>query len=133
MASQTTLNLEFSDFSAMEIEPERVRAILVRIENELDSELEELFFEHAEMVKALAQTYVRIDTGSLQKSIRVEHLAKHHIAVRAGGYVVNPKTKRLVDYAGYVEEKYPYLTVAYEQVLPQLNNAVDDLMRKLTR
>lgn len=127
------LNLDFYDLNAVETEAERVRAILIKIETQLDPELERLLLEYAQIIKGLAKTYVRVDTGSLQKSIRVEHLAKHHVAVTAGGYVVNPKTRRIVDYAGWVEAKYPYMRPAYEQVLPMLDQAIDDLMLRLTR
>lgn len=126
------LNLDFYDLEALEAESHRVRDILVKIETELDPELERLFIEHAEMIKALAQSYVRVDTGSLQKSIRIEHIDRHHIAVRAGGYIINPKTGRIVDYAGWVEAKFPYMRPAYQHVLPMLEQSIDDLMRRLT-
>ena len=49
-----------------------------------------------------------VDTGSHQKSIRKERLAKprHHYTyqgIRAGGYITNPKTGRKVDYSRYLE------------------------------
>lgn len=126
------LNLDFYDLEAIEAESERMRMMLVKIETELDLELERIFLEHAEMMKGLAQTYVRVDTGSLWKSIRIERLAKHHIAVRAGGYIVNPKSHKIVDYQTIVEAKYPYMRPAYEQVLPMLEQDIDDLMLRLT-
>ena len=64
--------------------------------------------ETAEAIRDLAKEYVPVDTASLQKSIRIE-VFKYFNAydkgyrVRAGGYVVNPKTGRLVEYAAYVE------------------------------
>ncbi len=47
--------------------------------------------------------------GSLKKSIRKETKARPagniiYRGIRAGGYVRNPNTGRLVDYAGWVEE-----------------------------
>ncbi|MHA1286258.1 MAG: hypothetical protein ACTSPB_02520 [Candidatus Thorarchaeota archaeon] len=51
-----------------------------------------------------AKIRVRKDTHSLKKSIRRETYAQPagcilQMGFRAGGYIVNPKTKRLVDYA----------------------------------
>ena len=51
-----------------------------------------------------AKQLVAVDTGSLRKSIRKEQYARPagnilYMGIRAGGYIVNPKTKRLVDYA----------------------------------
>ena len=55
-----------------------------------------------------AKIFVRKDTHSLEKSIRRETYAQPvgcilQMGFRAGGYVVNPKTGRLVDYAGHQE------------------------------
>jgi HK97 gp10 family phage protein len=55
-----------------------------------------------------AKFFVPVDTGALRKSIRKEARARPagyyvYIGIRAGGYVRNPKTGRLVDYALYVE------------------------------
>ncbi|HUW44777.1 MAG TPA: HK97-gp10 family putative phage morphogenesis protein [Dehalococcoidia bacterium] len=62
----------------------------------------------ADAARDRAKELVAVDTGSLQKSIRKERHAWPagnitYVGIRAGGYVVNPKTKRLVDYAIYVE------------------------------
>lgn len=57
----------------------------------------------------LAKKLVPVDTGSLRRSIRKERGKGaggglySEWRVRAGGYVRNPKTGRLVDYASYVE------------------------------
>jgi len=127
------LYLDFYDLEALEADSDRVRAILVKVESELDPELERIFLEAAEMMKAIAQTLVPVRTGSLQKSIRIERMAKHHIAVRSGGYIVNPLTKKIVDYQTYVEARTPYMRPAYEQTLPWLDMEIDDLMNRLTR
>jgi hypothetical protein len=80
----------------------------------------EVLLKQAELMKGLAQVYVRVDTGSLRDSIRVERggesEAWRRVRVRAGGYVTNPKTGRLVNYAGIVEAKYPYMRPAFEEV-----------------
>jgi len=76
------------------------------------------------LMKALAQVYVRVDTGSLRDSIRVERggeeLNYRSIRLRAGGYITNPKTGKLVNYAAAVESKYPYMRPAYDQVKGEL-------------
>lgn len=80
----------------------------------------EVLLKQAELMKGLAQVYVRVDTGSLRDSIRVERggesEAWRRVRVRAGGYVTNPKTGKLVNYAGVVEAKYPYMRPAFEEV-----------------
>lgn len=80
----------------------------------------EVLLQQAELMKGLAQVYVPVDTGSLRDSIRVERggegEAWRRVRVRAGGYVTNPKTGRLVNYAGIVEAKYPYMRPAFEEI-----------------
>ena len=62
-----------------------------------------------EKVKEDAKALCPVDTGSLRASIRREAVARPagtvwEVGVRAGGYITNPKTKRKVDYAVYVEK-----------------------------
>jgi len=81
----------------------------------------EVLLERARLMQGLAQVYVRVDTGSLRDSIRVERVAPAYhthriVRVRAGGYVTNPKSKKIVDYAAAVEARYPYMRPAWEQV-----------------
>jgi hypothetical protein len=80
----------------------------------------EVLLQQAELMKGLAQVYVPVDTGSLRDSIRVERggegEAWRRVRVRAGGYVTNPKTGRIVNYAAVVEAKYPYMRPAFEEV-----------------
>ena len=88
----------------------------------------EYLLESAQLIKGLAQVRVRVDTGSLRDSIRVERGGKgkhwRRVRVRAGGYITNPDTGRLVDYAGYVESKYPYLRPAVDEVMPQIREGL---------
>ena len=127
------LYLDFHDAEALEADAKRIRAVLVKIETELDPELERIFLEAAEMMKAVAKTLVPVLTGSLQKSIRIERKGKHYVAVRSGGYVVNPLTQKIVDYQAYVEARTPYMRPAYMQTLPWLEFEIDDLMTRLMR
>jgi len=81
----------------------------------------EVLLQQAELMKAYAQINVRVDTGSLRDSIRIERTApsyRHHkvVRVRAGGYITNPRTGKIVNYAAAVERRYPYMRPAYYQV-----------------
>ena len=78
----------------------------------MPKDFEESVFEAldktADDVRDRAKQLVTVDTGSLRKSIRKETRARPigniiYRGVRAGGYIVNPKTGRLVDYAAHVE------------------------------
>jgi hypothetical protein len=94
----------------------------------------EVIMEQAHLIVGLAQIYVPVETGSLRDSIRVERggLGQHwrEVRVRAGGYVVNPKTGRLVNYAVYQEfgTRYIYgsyfLTRAVEEVKPTIRDMI---------
>jgi len=76
--------------------------------------------QQAELMKGYAQIYVRVDTGSLRDSIRKERggIGKNWrvVRVRAGGYVTNPRTNRIVRYASIVESKYPFMRPAWQAV-----------------
>jgi hypothetical protein len=90
----------------------------------------EVLLEQAHLIVGLAQVYVPVDTGSLRDSIRVERggegLRWREVRVRAGSYVTNPETGKLVDYARYQEEgtRYIYgsfyLARAVEEVKPTI-------------
>lgn len=88
----------------------------------------EAILEQAQLIKGLAQYHVRVETGSLRDSGRVErggkgkHWAK--VSVRFGGYIVNPKTGKLVNYARVVEVRYPYLKPAVDSVRPQIADVI---------
>jgi hypothetical protein len=85
---------------------------------------EECLLAGAHVMVGLAQVYVDVDTGSLRDSIRVERggvgLHWREIRVRAGGYIINPNTGRLVDYAIYVEAHHPFMLPAYLEVKDQI-------------
>lgn len=86
-------------------------------------------------IKDTARALVRVDTGTLQKSIRVGSYAMpakhvHSIRVTAGGYVKNPKTGKIVDYA--VPQEFgtskmlgqPYMGPAVERHGPELTREI---------
>jgi len=82
----------------------------------------------AHLVLGTAQVNVRVDTGSLRDSGRVERggKGKHWavIRVRFGGYVVNPRTGKLVDYARFIEFHYPYLKPAVAEYRGQMAEVI---------
>jgi len=84
----------------------------------------EVLLDRAHLMRDLAQVNVRVDTGSLRDSIRVERGGRGKfwrvVRVRAGGYVTNPKTRQLVNYATHVEARYPFMRPAWEQVKPTI-------------
>jgi len=93
---------------------------LARLPNEmLDAAFEELM-QQAELMKGIAQVIVRVDTGSLRDSIRVERGGEgerwRRVRVRAGGHVTNPLTGMIVQYAVHVEQKYPFMKPAWDQI-----------------
>ena len=72
--------------------------------------------EAADFMVTMAQAYVLVDTGTLQGSIRKEHLGRI-VRVSAGGsQFINPKTNRHCDYALFVEHKNPYMRPAWESI-----------------
>jgi len=100
-----------------------VKQDVAAIPNKLLEGAGEAILELAHLMAGLAQVHVRVDTGSLRDSIRVERGGQtmhwRQVRVRAGGYIINPRTGRLVDYAGIVERKHPYMRPAWNDVRPQ--------------
>lgn len=84
----------------------------------------QVLMDRARLMRDLAQVKVRVDTGSLRDSIRVERggegLHWRRVRVRAGGYVTNPDTGQLVNYAAVVEKRYPFMRPAWEEVRPTI-------------
>lgn len=84
----------------------------------------EVIMTQAELMKGLWQIKIKVDTGSARDSIRIEHggksMGRRSIRVRGGGYVVNPKTGRLVDYMMILEAKYGAGREAFEEVKPTI-------------
>ena len=84
------------------------RYVLKIIPNGISNAADEALTETAEEARDIAKSLVAVDTGSLQKSIRIEKIARpagniKYVGIRAGGYIINPKTGRYVDYATYIE------------------------------
>jgi len=97
----------------------------------------------AEFHADVARTLVPVDTGSLQKSIRVDtesEGSRFSATVTAGGKIVNPKTGRIVDYVHYVEfgtsktRAQPFMEPAYFATMREagriIRDAVDQRLRR---
>ncbi len=84
----------------------------------------EVLMKQAELMKGLWQIKIRVDTGSARDSVRIERggegLAWRQVRVRGGGYIINPKNHRLVDYMGILEQKYGAGREAFEEVKPTI-------------
>jgi HK97 gp10 family phage protein len=104
---------------------DRLIARLAQFEESLDFGAEAGVKSVAEKIRDRAKELVQVDTGALQRSIRVGIYSRpaghvHSIRVTAGGYERNPKTGRIVDYAVYQErgtsrmKAQPYLGPAYQ-------------------
>lgn len=91
---------------------------------------EQALNEVADLMVGLWQVGARVDTGAYRDSVRKERGGQgmhwREVKVRAGGYVINPETKKLVDYAVALEERYHTGRIAWEQVKPQ----VEDIIRR---
>jgi len=112
---------------------------------EVKANLQPKMREIVEDIKEDAKGRCPVDTGSLQKSIRIQTSASPagniiSIGVSAGGYITNPKTGKKVNYAAHVEygtsrqTPQPFLRPAYlknEQKLRHLvKQAVINSIRK---
>ena len=87
---------------------EHLGNVLKKLPDEVREQAQDKLVVLAHKVKNVAYMMVPVKTGSLQKSIRVEvyslpagYLVK--LGIRAGGYVTNPESHRIVDYAAFVE------------------------------
>ena len=110
-----------SNSITLDFERGKVVQDLAMLPERMLDEAYEVLKQQADLMVGLAQVYVRVDTGSLRDSIRVERVAPEHhlhrkVRVRAGGYITNPKTGQLVNYAAIVEAKYPYMRPAWDDI-----------------
>lgn len=120
---------------------QKLIARLIRLETALDPAAAKVVKDIAEVIRDDAKEFCPVDTGSLQKSIRIGAYARptshtHSIRVTAGGYVTNPKTKRKVDYASHVEygtsrqRAQPFLRPAIVKNSKDLVQAIKEAIRE---
>ena len=106
----------------------------------IDPNMKEALREVARRVVQDAKALCPVDTGSLQRSIRAEEyppqVSIYRIYVVAGGKIINPKTRRKVDYAAYVEygtsraPAQPFLRPALEQNRPLLREVLMNSLKE---
>jgi len=105
-----------------------VKQDVAAIPNKLLEGAEEAILQVAYLMKGLWQIHIRVDTGSARDSIRVERGGQtmhwRQVRVRGGGYVVNPKTGRLVDYMVIIEAKYGAGRQAWSEVQPEAQDVI---------
>ena len=88
----------------------------------------EVLMQQAELMKGLWQIYINVDTGAARDSIRIERGGEgqywRQVSVRGGGYTINPKTGRRVDYMAIIEAKYGAGQTAYNEVKPTIASMI---------
>jgi len=113
----------------MDINDPAIKTKLAQLPEKMLEFAEEALLKQCQLIVALAQVNVAVDTGSLRDSIRVERggSGQHwrQFSVRAGGYVVNPKSGQLVNYAWIVELRQPFLRPAVEEVKPTIADMIE--------
>jgi len=107
-------------------DPRTVKEYIAKLPEKMRQAALDAMESQAGLIRDLAKVYVDVDTGSLRDSIRLERggAGRDEIRVRAGGYIVNPKTGRLVDYAVFVEAKHPFLAPAAASVEPMIGEMI---------
>ncbi len=125
----------------VEIKAEKLNAFIAKLPQAIQQKAQAVFYKLAEGVRDEAKRLVRVKTGSLQSSIRIENISLpagviQALRVRAGGYVTNPLTGKLVDYAAPQEfgtsrmSAHPYMRPAYYNALPRVKQASLDLVKE---
>jgi hypothetical protein len=105
------------------------------IQRQLEDKALEIMNQVADLMVGYAKVFVPVETGSLRDSIRRERANFNgdwiEVRVRAGGYIINPKTNRLVDYAAAVEAKQPYMAPAKAEVEPEITMMLENGFREV--
>lgn len=79
---------------------------------------------NADYIVALAQQIVRVDTGTLRRTIRKVKMGDMEIEITAGGSDINPKTGKPCNYAVIIESRYPFMRPAIDMVSPIIPNEI---------
>ena len=95
----------------------------------------EVIRDRAELMRDLWKINARVDTGSYRDSIRMQWqgTGRRICVVRAGGYIVNPKTGRLVDYAAILEAKYHTGQQAYDAAFAEIEMMIESRVAQEVR
>jgi len=76
----------------------------------------------ADLIVGLAQIHVRVDKGNLRDSIRKEYVVKDELKGKVRVVAGSPTVR----YARIIEEKWPYLAPAVDNVLPQIRTMIEN-------
>jgi HK97 gp10 family phage protein len=117
---------------------------IVQFRDDLPDIAQKALHEVAERIRDEAKTFCPVDTGSLKKSIRVRTLLSSSthvktIGVSAGGYITNPNTGKIVDYAIPVEfgtykmEPQPYMRPALDKHKTDLLETIKKMIAESRR
>lgn len=105
----TTIHLNLFD--------KNIKKTIAELPEKMAAHAEEVLIQQAELMRDIAKVRAPVEYGALRDSIRIERGGKgkgwKQVRIRAGGYVVNPRTGRLVDYARYQEEGTRYIAPKY--------------------
>lgn len=113
---------------------------LSNLDEKLSKALAEALDEISKKIRDDAKSFAPVDTGSLRKSIRTEKKGNLEASIIAGGGgLVNPRTGREVDYAGYVEygtsrmSPQPYMQPALEKNMNEILQIVKEKILEVFR
>jgi len=122
-----TVTLNMGAFS-----PETVKMQVANLQANLEPWAEEVVISKAGLMRDIWKTIAAVDTGSYRDSIRIQRVGvgRVKITVRAGGYIVNPKTGRLVDYAGWLELRYHFGQQAFNEVYMTVAHAIAEKVKQ---
>ena len=120
---------------------EELKRKLEVFKNVLDPAIAESLKKIANEVRDEAKENCPVDTGSLRKSIRTRVYARQikkikRVGVSAGGFITNPKTGNIVNYAVHVEfgtSRRPATPYMRPAVYSRVHKVVKYLMQNLTR
>jgi len=103
---------------------------LAELEDNIADWAFEALLEQAEVMKGYWQIFINVDTGAARDSIRIERGGEgkywKQVKVRGGGYVINPKTGRLVDYMWVLEQRYGAGRAAFEIIKPVIAMMIEE-------
>jgi len=103
---------------------------LAELEDNIADWAFEALLEQAEVMKGYWQIFINVDTGAARDSIRIERGGEgkywKQVKVRGGGYVINPKTGRLVDYMWILEQRYGAGRAAFEIIKPVIAMMIEE-------
>jgi hypothetical protein len=102
---------------------------LIDLPKLIETVSKELLEEKTEEMVLVAKGLCPVQTGTLQKTIRKER-SGNNILVRAGGFYVNPRSKRICDYAVIVEMKTGFMRSAWAYVSKGIEEEIQNRVKE---